>query len=348
MVEGLNDLLNGGQADGLAELRQLPEELLGGGGAVRLAGAQRLAPWVYRLHVEGGCPGSVVVKRLDPGAARRNELAACKWLPALGLAEAGPPLQRIAPDPGGRYVWHVYEDLGPQTLDENAPDPGRVAAVVDLLARLHTRSAGHSLLPECRRHGGDLGIAFYTSSVRGAIGALEALRAPDVELSPDRQALRDRLLGRLYRLADEAPRRATALRQLGGPDALLHGDLWPKNALALPAGAGFRVRLIDWDRAGAGPVSYDLSTFLGRFPPGARPWALDLYRQAVGRFGWRLPGRADLNLLFDTAERARLANCVIWRALAVREGHAEWGFQELAALDQWLEELQPVLREGGV
>src|SRR5262249_4152158 len=159
----------------------------------------------------------------------------------------------------------------PQTLDESAPDPGRVVAVVDLIARLHACSAGHPLLPECRRHGGDLGSAFYTSSVGDAIRALEGLRAPDVELSPDRQALRDRLLGRLYRLADEAHRRTAALRQLGGPDALLHGDLWPKNALALPDGDHFRARLIDWDRAGVGPVSYDLSTFLGRFPPRARP-----------------------------------------------------------------------------
>src|SRR5262249_53663868 len=209
-------------------------------------------------------------RRPAPAAARRNELAACKWLPALGLPQAGPPFRGVGPDPGGRYVWHVYEDLGPHTLDESAPDPGRVAAVVDLIARLHTRSAGHPLLPGCRPHGA-LGIASSTPSLRGAIRALEALRCTDGELSPDRQALRARLLGRLYRLADEAHRRAAARRQLGGPDALLHGDLWPKNALALPDGACFRARLIDWDRAGGGPGSYDLSTFLGRVPPRARP-----------------------------------------------------------------------------
>jgi hypothetical protein len=113
--------------------------------------------------------------------------------------------------------------------------------------------------------------------------------------------------------------------------------------LVVPDGPGFRVRLIDWDRAGVGPVSYDLSAFLGRFPAGARGWILDLYRQALRRSGGRLPPPAELHRLFDTAERARLANCVIWRALAVREGQPEWGFQELAALEQWLGELQPVL-----
>src|SRR5262249_22490255 len=210
-------------------------------------------------------------KRLDPGAARRNELAARKWLPALGLPQAGPPLRGVAPDPGGRDVWHVYEDLGAQTLDESAPDPGRVAAVVDLIARLHARSAGPPWLPESRLQGGSLGIAFSPSSVGAAFGAVEGLRARDVEWSRAGQVLRARLLGRLYRLADEAHRRAAARRQLGGPDALLHGDLWPKNALALPDGACFRARLIDWDRAGGGPGSYDLSTFLGRVPPRARP-----------------------------------------------------------------------------
>jgi hypothetical protein len=101
--------------------------------------------------------------------------------------------------------------------------------------------------------------------------------------------------------------------------------------------------LIDWDRAGVGPVSYDLSAFLIRFPICERYWILDLYQQSVGRLGLRLPSAADLNLLFDTAERARLANCVIWRALAIWESQAEWAFQELASLEQWFEMLQPVL-----
>jgi thiamine kinase-like enzyme len=191
--------------------------------------------------------------------------------------------------------------------------------------------------------GGDLGMGFYTASVRDAIRCLGSLARPAAERSPECSAVRERLLGRLYKLRDEAPGRAQALREFGGPETLLHGDLWPKNVLVFPTGGGPQVRLIDWDRAGVGPVSYDLSTFLGRFPARERPWILDLYQQAMRPLGWRLPSAADWNLLFETAERARLANCVIWRALAVQEGHAEWGFQELAFLEQWLKELRPVL-----
>jgi hypothetical protein len=340
MGEVLEDLLDDRGEPGLA-LRGLL------GGNARLAGRQRLAPGVYRLHFEAaGRPASLVVKRLEPGAARRNELAARKWLPALGLAQAGPPLLGVTAERAGRYFWHVYEDLGDGALDEGAPDPCRVAAAVAVIAQLHARSASQPLLAECRLHGGDFGASFYRASVEDAIRCLKALGAPEIDLSPGSRGVRDRLLDELHTLADEAPERAAALEELGGPE-VLHGDLWPKNALVVPGGAGLQVRLIDWDRAGVGPLSYDLSTFLGRFPAAARSWALDLYRQALGRFGWRLPPAASLNALFDTAERARLANCVIWRALAVREGHADWAFQELVLLEHWLGELQPVLPAEG-
>jgi aminoglycoside phosphotransferase (APT) family kinase protein len=212
-----------------------------------------------------------------------------------------------------------------------------------VIARLHTRFAGHALLPECRLHGGDLGAAFYAWSVRDALHSLGALRPPEVDLAPEQAALRDRLRERLQRLLHEEPERARAVREFGGPDTLLHGDLWPKNVLVLPAGGQAKARLIDWDRAGVGPVGYDLSTFLGRFPAGERPWILDLYRRCVGRAGWRLPPAGVLNRLFETAECARLANCVIWRALAAREGQAEWAFHELESLEQWLGALQPIL-----
>ena len=68
-----------------------------------------------------------------------------------------------------------------------------------------------------------------------------------------------------------------------------------------------------------------------------------MYRDAVGHLGWRLPSTSDLNVLFDTAEQARLANRVIWAALAVLDGQAEWGFDELAAFEHWFEVVTPVL-----
>jgi hypothetical protein len=341
---GLDDLLEGGASSGLAELRRLLGDLLGGGASGRLIGQTQLAPDVYRVRFAANSRAdSFVVKRLGPGAARRNQLLAERWLPAAGLSRCGPPLRGAAAVPDGRSVWHVYEDLGDCGLDERAPDPARVEAAVQLIARLHTRFAGHALLPECRLHGGDLGAAFYATSVRDAVHSLEALRPLAVNLSPERSALGDRLLERLGRLLQEEPERARVLREFGGPETLLHGDLWPKNVLVFSTSGELEARLIDWDRAGVGPVSYDLSTFLGRFPAGERPWILDLYRRCVGRAGWDLPPAGVLNRLFDTAECARLANCVIWRALAVWESQAEWAYHDLASLEEWLGARQPTL-----
>jgi Ser/Thr protein kinase RdoA (MazF antagonist) len=147
----------------------------------------------------------------------------------------------------------------------------------------------------------------------------------------------------MYKLLDEQPYRVQALAELGGPETLLHGDLWISNIFVLPTPNGLQARLIDWDRVGVGPVSYDLSTFLLRFPAHHRLWILDLYRESVGAVGWRLPSARDLNLLFDTAECARFANYVIWPAIALLKDRAEWGFDELAAVEQWFETLEPVL-----
>ena len=59
--------------------------------------------------------------------------------------------------------------------------------------------------------------------------------------------------------------------------------------------------------------------------------------------GWRLPPRRELNLLFETAELGRYANRLIWPALALVRERADWGFDELAAVEGWFEALRPVL-----
>src|SRR5213078_1507398 len=102
-----------------------------------------------------------------------------------------------------------------------------------------------------------------------------------------------------------------ALAELGGPETLLHGDLWAINVFVLPTATGLQARLIDWDHAAVGPIIYDLSTFLLRFPANERPWILDSYRAAIAPAGWQLPGATDLNLMFETAELARFANRII-------------------------------------
>src|SRR5687768_1087721 len=97
MIEGIDGLLEGSGHAGLAELRDVLQEILCGQAAPgRLIDQHMLnshAARVYRLHVESdGHARSLVVKRLDPAIARRNQLVTGRWLPAVGLSQCAPPL----------------------------------------------------------------------------------------------------------------------------------------------------------------------------------------------------------------------------------------------------------------
>jgi hypothetical protein len=96
---------------------------------------------------------------------------------------------------------------------------------------------------------------------------------------------------------------------------------------------------------GAGPFSYDLSTFLYRSSPQERPWILEQYRQAVEPAGWRLPSREVLNLLFHTAESSRYVHCALFAAMALLHDDADWAINEIIDWDSWFEALQPPLQD---
>ncbi len=342
MSEGLDNALESFAPEGRTALRRALARVLGSEKA-RFLRAERLPPGQVlrlRFEVEGRSRG-LVVKRLSPEKAHLERSAALRWLPRVGLAAQGPPLLATVAERAGRCTWFVYEDLGDCTLAMRAANPACVRAAVELVAELHARFTGHALLGEARHLGRDLGVPFYSASVRDATRALEAL-ARSASLEPEPRALCERLLARLAVLrAEEAERRAL-LEAWGGPETLLHGDLWTINVLVRATARDIEARLIDWERAGVGPASYDLSAFLLRFPAPERAGILSTYEErSPGRR--RGPERAEWNALFDTAERARLANAVLWRALAALDGHTDWPFQDLAGFEEAFAALGPVL-----
>jgi thiamine kinase-like enzyme len=304
---------------------------------------ERLKEQVYRLSIGSGPTQSFVLKQLNPAVAQTDRLVVERWLPALGLADRCPQLLGAAAPRDGRWVWHLYEDLGHETLAVDR-GPDRLAAAVDFIAELHTLAAGHPLLPEVRWRARDQGAHFFTANLRDAIAALEALAGPPRGALPAFAGARERLLHQLYLLREDAPRRVRAMEE-AGPETLLHGDLWPKNVFVSRADGTQRARLIDWDHVGAGPFTYDLSTFLYRSAEEERPWLLDRYRAAAERAGRRLPGIGELNLLFHTAESARCAHCILFDAMAVLKDGAAWAIEELMDYGRWLEKLQPPLAE---
>jgi len=343
-VETLRSVLNEAGQFGTDEVCALLFEVcpdLVGGSDIHVA---RLNSRVFRASSSrSGRETSVVVKRLTPWLAERDELVIRRWLPGIGLPKAAPALLGTGGDRGGTCRWHVYEDLGTTVLDARNPRPDAVAAAVELVAQLHTRAAAAPLLTECRQHLDDLGMSYFVSNVGDAIAGLESLGSLEETFTDAQRLVRDRLLERLCTLRESIPLRAEFMLGLGGPHTLLHGDLWTINTLVIPTTTGIEARLIDWDRAGVGPVAYDVSTFLYRFPPDERPWILQRYRDAVGRAGWNLPDAPDLNLLFETAECARYANRIIWPAAALLSEDDESGHDELAQIVGWFEALAPVL-----
>jgi hypothetical protein len=297
-------------------------------GTLVLRRREKLKRGVYRLRVDAdGRPLRLVVKRVDSAIERRCVLVAARWLPAVGLGDACAPLLATRPSLRAGKTWLVYRDLGPRTLASES-DRTHVAATVGLVAEIHRRFAGHAILAECRAHADDLGASFYAASVGGAIELLERIGDPV-----------ERLLAWLHRLEAERSARMEALAEWGGPVTVLHGDLWTTNVLVVPGGP----RLVDWDHCGVGHPAYDVSTFLLRFPPAERRSILAGYEAAMRGTGWRFPSEQVWNLLFDSAERARLAHCARWAALAVLDGHAAWGLGRLREIETWLHELNPVL-----
>jgi len=297
---------------------------------------------VERMALEvRGRSQSIIVKSVPPEIARRNRLVVERWLPAAGLAEAAPEVLGILTRPDPARVWLVCADVGTHTLRTTDRAPEQVAAAVALIARLHRSFADHALLGEVRLWGGDLGMAFHTGNLRDALRAVEAL-APLAAGSAARSALRERLLARLRELLRDAPRRAAVMERRGGPETLLHGDLWLENLVEDPR-TEYGLRLIDWDHAGVGPALYDVSTFLFRFAPEERRALWELYRRELGADVWDLPEESELNLLCETAEHARFANHLIWPALAALRGDDEMGFEELSAVESWFDDLRPAL-----
>ena len=299
---------------------------------------------VYRLRLGASRTfDSLILKRSEPSIAEVNRLVAERWLPALDLGGHCAPLLATTADRQGRWFWQIYEDLGEHTLERDS-EPAHVAGTIDLIATLHLRGMGHALLPEVRHHTKDLGLAFFISNVNDSIRGLEEV-GRDRTGSRELHALADGLLARLRPLVVDLSGRAEVFKKAAGPDTILHGDLWRANAFARVSGEHVDVRLIDWDHVGVGPLTYDLSTFLLRFPPADRSWILRRYRDRLSVAGRALPSERDLNTLFETAEYARFANRLSWAAMAWLHEGAGWVPIELAEIERWFEDWRPTLTE---
>lgn len=291
---------------------------------------------VYRLALDGTRHRSVVVKRMQSPRSNLERQVTDRWLPAVAMDGFGPPRLLTVGDPDGRHSWHVYDDLGARGLDRPDADAASVAAATTRVAFMHAAIARSGLLPEVRFAACDMGVYFYTRSVRDALRSVERLHPPDVAMSADDEAVRDGVLDLLRPLAADEPRRRRMLERDAGPETLVHGDLTRANVFVTSENGAHRARLIDWERCGVGPAGFDISTHVAYYDDPLRQHALDSYTAAMADLGFPFRDDLDWDLLVSTFESGRLANQIIWVAMGIREGNG-WTFSELAAWRDVLE-----------
>lgn len=304
--------------------------LTGNGHRVEVAEAVTIRRDVYRLALDGALYPSVVVKRVPSPRSQLEHRVIGRWLPAVGLDGFGPPRLVAVGEPDGRHTWHVYADLGPNGLDRTEVDGDTVAAAMDKVAELHAAFARNAMLPEPRYAACDMGAHYYVKSVRDALRSVALLRPPDVDMSGEDEALRDRLVDLLTRLVDDEADRLWMLQHQAGPETLVHGDLTRANVFVMWESGRRRVRLIDWDRCGVAPAGFDISTHLAYYGEPERQLVLDSYTAAMAARGFPFPTDLDWNLLVSTFEAGRLANQIIWVALGIHEDNG-WTFADLSA-----------------
>jgi hypothetical protein len=301
---------------------------------LEISGCRRLSVGLYRLTLVGATPASVVAKRLDPSDAHRCRLLAHDWLPAVGLADACPPLLAVIGGPEQTWTVHTWLDGDPLH-----PYSDRVGEWVDLVATIHTRFAGHPIITEVRHHCRHLGADNLVGLLRDALRALMAVqRHPEQQVS-DLVPVVSGLVERVRAAEQQTDHMRTLLHRIGGPDTLLHADLWPQNAVATADG----LRLVDWDRMAIGPAIYDLSTLLLQLPPDRRQAAVDHYLNRVVAAGWPHLTTDEIVQLSTMVERARLSTLISWRVLDLQRlpGEAAWAGEQLRAIGQWWDGIDP-------
>jgi len=302
---------------------------------------RRLKPNVYRVELTAPTQTSAYVAKLLPTGLAKTISRLPGWLAVVGLPGMAPVPHALARSRDSDSSWQVYECVPGRRVVHG--DEAAVRATVDLVSDLHMRSSSKVDLLAGQLPSISVDLAF--DSIAEAADALACL-------DPSVRGIDFRAVGHaldsLRTALDGAADRSEAHRGADLPVVLLHGDLWPVNAIVTGDRTKPTVRLVDWDKVAVGPASFDLSTILGRFAakPLKRRALLERYQANVRRAGWSVPPPRELNLLAETWELARLAETLVWPARMVHDAEEWmrlWAMDELNEVARWVVAQEPLL-----
>ncbi|WP_434176518.1 phosphotransferase [Brachybacterium conglomeratum] len=212
----------------------------------------------------------------DPAAAQVLRIAGSPLDRLLRLSQQwralGVPTLALHPTGDPRTLrsarWGRGDLADPALHGADGPSPLALAAA---------RAAGAAI---ARLHAAEVAAEQLAARLGASVPAsLEVLRA----LLPQRAAQIDHLAVGLHERLPSRPRRA-----------LLHGDLSPDQVLVDPRGAEPRIRLIDLDRSGTGPLGADLGSWLAACLVEERPGLGESFLTGYVAEGGRPPRPEEL------------------------------------------------------
>lgn len=226
----------------------------------------------WNVTLDSGAQMRLVLKRLDYGrpesgtSPSSNEVRLYRSVLA-GSRFGAPLLYASVIDELAGHYWLFLEDVGDATLRHASREAWIGAS--QRLGELHGAYSGR--LDELRELDwlGEQGTATYAWIARTARHHL-ALAAAHQAL-----ARLDVVFEHLDRLIESL---------LGEPRTLVHGDIFSHNFAVQP---GPRIRLIDWEAAGAGVSAWDLACLLDGWGS-ERPILIEAYLETFARYA-RVP-----------------------------------------------------------
>jgi spectinomycin phosphotransferase len=201
-----------------------------------------------------------------------------------------------------------HVDAAPSRFEDEIDDGDR-AAIIDLLARLHTATPQDVQVP-----GRPLELA-TREGVEQALASLDVpwIGGPYAEPGRDLLVQYERPLRQAFRRFDGLLGR---VREAGGPYVITHGEPHPGNLLRTPAG----LRLVDWDMTALARPERDLWWMISNDQDAARysrrtGWTVSQDALSLYRLRWGLDDIAEFLSELRGPHQRTADTLVSWTAL---------------------------------